>query len=89
MVIMQGANRKHSLTHIFNVLLEQTIASYGRVPTRRKLADAVGIDSLSVLNYNLQLLHDQGKIVMEGGGRSCNIRIPGLKVVYEPVQQGG
>lgn len=80
---MKGANRKHSLDHIFKFIIEETTANGGRVPTYREIQDGCEIPGLSTVAYNLGKLAEQGRIIPTQDGRSRGYTIPGGRWVYE------
>lgn len=66
---------------MFQFIVDYKRANCGLAPTVREIGESVGISSVSVVNYHLDRLQAQGRIIRLV--RKRGIMIPGAKWVHE------
>ena len=61
---------------VFNFIVKFMEKNRGLPPTRREIANGMGITSTAVVNHHLTMLNEQGEIEITDDSRSRNIVIP-------------
>ena len=80
-----GASLKRDdrrLQAIFQFIVQYKAANDGVAPTLREIADAVQINSSSLIAYYLRIMAGHGMIRMIGDGTPRGIIVPGGSWVY-------
>jgi predicted MarR family transcription regulator len=58
---------------ILKYVIDYKVANNGRSPSHREISMATGISSISVVNYNLHKLDNQGRINYGKGTRNISV----------------